>query len=746
MIFRKLIIAVFLVFTFFKVDAQTVNLCGTVYDANTKKALPFVNVWIENTISGTITNNEGQFCINLTSKQDTAIIKFTHLSYKELSYKVILNNDNFNLEIYLKSSATQLSEVVVSADKNKTSCFEQTIVPITITNSSIIENGSQNIPEILIKQPGVSLAGQAYHSAPSIRGLARKRVLVMLDGEKISSERNVGAPGTFLNPFEIENIEILKGPYSVLYGSDAVGGIVNIISKSYEQPFYNSKVGGRLDLSYKSVNSGVNSNLAINGKTKKVYYHINAGIRKADNYKIPQGGTLMNTFYKEQHLGGKIQYNITDNQILTLKTYYSKGGKIGKPAFDTLTNAIHNPDNHFIAGVKYKVYNISKFITKAEINLTRHEHTLGAIIEKHKQDINPNNDKLINNQKNLSNVDYITRLDVYLKINDKLKILTGFDGFLRQNIHIDEHKIVRNYNSGVFLFEKSDTLLNNSSQNSYGIFAQADYLLSKKIFVSGGLRWNYINTKQSHNHTKNNQAFSGNFGISFQPTKQISIKTNIGSAFRSPDIKELYVTTNTPGGLNIANPELVPEHSFNLDFAFIYNSEKTFFEISIFRNQINNMIILDWNTTTANRVGKFKNIGKGLLYGVEFLYNQKISKSFSGNFNITKIYGYDILANDELMDVPPFQINTGIKYHYKNKIKLVLSGRYSAKQTEVAQDDFPTDDFMTFDFMAQWKIRQNLSLNFSVTNILNKKYREHYQFIWMYAPARSFNMGMNFNF
>ena len=98
------------------------------------------------------------------------------------------------------------------------------------------------------------------------------------------------------------------------------------------------------------------------------------------------------------------------------------------------------------------------------------------------------------------------------------------------------------------------------------------------------------------------------------------------------------------------------------------------------------------------------------------------------------------------MDVPPFQFNAGVNYNFNNKLRLTLSGRYSGEQLNVAEGDFINKAFTTVDFSARWVIMKNLKLNFSVSNILNEKYREHYQFDWMFAPARSFNFGVNYNF
>ena len=745
---HRFIMVVFLIF-FAVINSygQRSRIQGRVVDSDNKNDISDVNIWIEDTLIGATTDEKGKFFINIPQRTDSMVLVFSHISYRQHK-KIVAAGVSKNNVIELDRAVEQLSEFVFTVNKNTHSPLEQTTIPMMLSKEAITESVTQNIPEILNKQPGVSLAGQAYHTAPSIRGLARKRVVVMVDGEKVSSERNTGASATFINPFEIDKIEIFKGPYSTLYGSDAIGGVINIIPKKFEHPFYFDKIGGRLDASYKSVNEGRNINLAINGKAKKMFYHLNAGYRDATDTRIPDEDKLMNSFFEEKHIGGKVIYSIDKKNQLTIKSSYSKGGPIGKPGYDIFTDAVHDYDNHFISGIEYQLMNISKYLSKAKLKFSRHMHEIGSVVAKHKLGVNPDDDKLVDNRKELSGVDYTVLFDTHLTINDQFKILTGFDGYFRKNIDIEEQKVVTNYNSGIFMMSSSDILLSDASQDSYGVFAQADYLLTSDLFINGGMRWNYITTEyqsKSGNGT-NNSSFSGNMGLSYNLYEQFNIKANVGSAFRAPDIKEMYISTTTPGGLNIGNPDLVPEQSLNFDLAFTYNNEMNLTQLSLFHNRINDMIILDWDNNSANREGIFKNIGEGLLYGVEFSINQKITRKFSTYLNLTKIYGFDSATNDELMDVPPFQLNSGVAYNFDNQLRLKFSGRYSARQSDVAEDDSITESFTTFDFSAGYTLAENIRVNFSVANIFNEKYREHQQFEWMHAPARSVNVGMNFNF
>jgi len=166
--------------------AQNKTICGKTVDAITNQPLSFVNVWIENTVIGSVSDADGNFCINVDDiERDTVVLSFSQLSYESKMERVSVNS-NTQITIFLNPTMLELTEVVVTADKNVNSAREQTVISKVISKDAIIASGAQNIPELLLKQPGVSLAGQSYHSAPSIRGLARKRVVVMLDGEKVS--------------------------------------------------------------------------------------------------------------------------------------------------------------------------------------------------------------------------------------------------------------------------------------------------------------------------------------------------------------------------------------------------------------------------------------------------------------------------------------------------------------------------------------------------------------------------------
>ena len=759
-------ITLVLVLFFSNLSANPGPISGTVISSDTKEPLPGVTVFIKNTNIGTVTDIYGKFLLkNVPAGSAIIVFSFTGFETQEMK---ILNNSSGNINIELHPSAVSLEEVVIKTAKNQLTRIEQTTPVSVITQDDITEHAVQDIADIIIRQPSVSLVGEGFHRASSIRGLARKRIVVMVDGERISSERNPGPPGTFVNPLDVKNIEILRGPYSTLYGSDAVGGVINIITQDYKQPLTNKYAGGTLNSNYQSIRNGYNANLMLNTKiSDKVFFHLTTGKRKADSYKDAHGDEVQGTNFSENSVTAKITWQINKNHKFQLNGLLSEADSIGKPAFSDSVNALHPSDDHYKIGFNYQWKNIASCLPEMTVKASAHKHEITARIYNYHS---IQYGRVMNLSKNLYNDDYVFQHDFNFRISPKIKVLAGLDFYQRDGIHIDEHKKAYLYdpdNPAFYIGElvydgPQDTTIHDSYQRSLGFFAQVNYSLSENLLINGGLRWNKFNTHANlikttysgplydysqnihETKTKDVEALSGNIGVSYKPAEKIIITGNIGQAFRVPSTKELFINTMTPGGMNFCNPDLVPEESLNLDFGIKLQDKKSnSISFAVFRNEINDMIILEWDSLHAS--GQFAN-KNALITGGEITGDYKMLKKLFITGNISYVKGCDD-KDEVLIDIPPLQINVETKYFIKpEKLFVALAGKYNAKQTETAVGDVPTDAFIVFDFLSAWKINKYLMATFSVNNILNKDYREHYQFAWVRQPGRSFNAGLRINF
>ncbi len=760
----KIILPLLILALTYSLKGQTILIQGSVYNAETGESLPGVSIWAAGTYIGSTSDLNGHFQISIPQKHK--ILAASYVGFQK--QKINTDTISGNVSIKLIPSGISLEEVVISTAKNQLSSFQQT-TPVSIVKAQQIQDHSfQETANILSREPSVSMVGNAYHRSPSIRGLARKRVVMLIDGFRISSERNEGPPGTYVNPLLIRKIEVLRGPYSTLYGSDAIGGVINIMTKEYSKPLSNKYVGGNFSSNYQSVRNGYNANLLLNTQiSDKLLFTLSAGKRKAGSFKDGDGNEVMGTNFSEESVLAKTEWQISKNHILKIDGMISLGDSIGKPAFNDSINALHPKDDHYVAGLHYQWKNIAPFLPQMNIRASFHRHEITARIYNYRTTIWGT---VLNQSKNLHNNDWIYQHDFTFIINPQIKILAGFDFYERSGIHIDEYlrswkwePSSGGFHIGDLLYEgPKDTIINDSYQRSLGFFVQANYYFSEKLTFNAGLRWNKFETKAHltkttnigppYDHSlnehetskKSDDALSGNLGFSYQIDEKFSLTANIGQAFRVPSTKELFVNTMTPGGMNFCNPDLIPEKSLNLDLGLKFlDDASNSIALSLFHNKINDMIILEWDSLHAS--GTFNNKNAS-LYGAELCYDFRFLKNIGLNGSFSYVKGEEN-NGEPLMDIPPFQVNINMKYFLlKGKAYTGISGRFNAKQSKVATGDIPTGPFTVIDMMAGWDINKYFSFFASVSNLLNNTYREHYQFYWEHMPGRSFNAGINLNF
>ncbi|MGB4655451.1 MAG: TonB-dependent receptor [Bacteroidales bacterium] len=766
-LFNSVFLTLFLLIITPSFTLYAYDINGIVTDYENGKPIGNVSVLLKNTQIGTLTDNNGYFTLNNIQKEEVTLV-FSCIGYSNTEISVSESNSK-NLQIYLKPSVYNLSEVTISTTKNQLTLFDQTTPVSIISKEDVFQSGSQNLPEITKYQPAISLIGQGYHRASAIRGLAYKRVVVLVDGHRTSIEMNTGPPGSFVNPLNIKSVEILRGPYSTLYGPDAIGGVINIITQDYMEPLSNQYVGGVFSSNYQSASNGYNANLLLNTKIKdKVFIHFTFGKRNANSYKDANKEIVKGTNFSEKSITSKILWQISQNHSVQLNGSISLADSIGKPGFSDSLNALHPKDYYHKVGISYKWNNIASWLPQMAIEASALKHQITARIFNYRP---ITYGRVLNNRKNLYNHDYVFQHTFKLLPVSKLNLYIGFDFYQRDGIHIDENLRAFAYDPsnpnffiGEMLYEGSkDTVIHNSYQRSAGLFAQFNYNVSDKLIINGGARWNTFKTlanltikrtfegppydyslNEHTTKTKKDKAFSGNLGLVYKPINDISITFNMGQAFRSPSTKELFVTTMTPAGSNICNADLKPEYSLNFDLGIkTKHSDKFDFSADLFFNNISDMIILEWDSLHTS--GQFKN-KHAYLYGCEVTFMYKPIPKLIINGNASYVVG-EQENGYRLSNIPPFQANLQTKYYIlSNKLSVALAGRYNAKHSKIAVGEIPTDEFVVIDATTSWRINKYLHATASVTNLFNKLYREHYQFYWMQRPGRSINAGIKVTF
>ena len=214
------------------------------------------------------------------------------------------------------------STVVVTATKVEKDLKEVPSSVSVVTEKEIQRHGYTNVADILQDVPGVEISDQSVAGAKriTIRGESGERTLILVDGQKISEQKSMNGAPLLINPSNIARIEVVKGPASVLYGSEAIGGVVNIITKKGgDKP-----IGGDASLTYNSSTHGFEESLALNGSINGYYYRLSGTYSDQSNRRTPSG-TLNGSDYLVRDVNGVFGYE--DEKIAfgaNIEDYYSE--------------------------------------------------------------------------------------------------------------------------------------------------------------------------------------------------------------------------------------------------------------------------------------------------------------------------------------------------------------------------------------------------------------------------------------
>lgn len=224
------------------------NITGRVYDKTNNNALPYVSVFLPEQNKGTLTDDNGKFELTDLPKGELKI-QFSYLGYKTIIKTINTNNNEKDIQVKMELSVLQCEEVVVSGGTYSTQ-HENAMKIELIKSKEIASVGTPTLVEAIANVPGIDMIAKGAGVAkPVIRGLSMTNILMLNNGVKMENFQFSENHPFVIDEFGIDRIEIIKGPASLLYGSDAVGGVINVIK---EKPAPVGKIIGDFNTQYHS--------------------------------------------------------------------------------------------------------------------------------------------------------------------------------------------------------------------------------------------------------------------------------------------------------------------------------------------------------------------------------------------------------------------------------------------------------------------------------------------------------------
>ena len=290
---KKIIFICIMIFIYHNINAQN-SITGIIRDQDSIP-LPGATIYIPDLNKGTVTNNDGTYRI-LNLPNGKISIQYSYIGFINQVVTLELNEDNRILNIVLISTAVEAGEIIISGGYNSTQHGNAVKVDVLKLDPHSIKS-TPNFSEVLTRVPGVDMISKGSGvSKPVIRGLSMNDILVLNNGVRFENYQYSSHHPLGIDEFGIENVEIIKGPASLLYGSDAIGGVINFIK---EKPASVGTVEGDYNMQLFSNTLGMSNNIGIKGSSGKLFGGIRAGNKTNSDFLQGGGDFVPNSRFNE---------------------------------------------------------------------------------------------------------------------------------------------------------------------------------------------------------------------------------------------------------------------------------------------------------------------------------------------------------------------------------------------------------------------------------------------------------------
>ena len=741
---KKGVFTVFLAFVILGFGFSTTRgiLKGRVLN---EEGRPLANVKVEvvDLSISTQTRDDGIFVLE-DMIQEKLYLVFSHPDYISQSVEVSVERSSGQMiEVSLTPKnpilMTIKEEITVTAEADSiidvSLPSHRTILP----NSVLLEMGTANIAESVDKIPGVAAVGKGgYSMVPAIRGLAEHRILLLVDGVRITSERRIGASASFVSLGYIDRVEISRGPYSVFHGSGAVGGIINIITKS---PSPYSPFKGNFHLSYNTVRNERVGSASVRGSLGKWGLMFGIDGKKADDYSAPSGYIEWSR-YSDYDLLLKINRKSEASEFYTTMFHY-KGMDIGKPSPTSRLKPRWYP---------YESNTLLTFGTKIQNfwfldNLNASVYALRSVLETQKDNLRE--DALRVKKRNLAKVqgtNFGFKVRGGRALGRKHTLNFGLDYFGQGKVK-DQNTEWEYNEDGLVTQQTEETSLQDAGRSNFGFYIDDKIQVSSSLNFNIGGRFDIVQTSNrdlgGNRLSRSDEFFSVYLGSVFQITPRLSLLANIGRSFRFPTISELFYTGLTGRGTVFGNPDLNPEKSLNFDIGLRYLHEKLFASIYGFNNTINGMIQKYGGTEEEEYF--YRNLTRGRINGIEGEFYIALMKDAELFINFHHMEGKGKDTDTALNYIPPTRLTLWGKYSPGN-FWVEPRITFSSAKEDPGPLEISVDGYVLFDTIFGLKVSKNLTVLAIAQNILNQTYRASADEAGVDAPGRGFVVKAMYSF
>jgi len=705
------------IFSFFILSSSAQQL--VVVDESDDQPIPGVAVFNDLKTKTAITDFDGDVSLDAFNQFDK--IYFQHLSY----HKITILKSSIQDTVFLSPRATSLNEVVISASKFEQSKKEVPQNIISISSKDVQLSNPQTSADLLSNSGRVFVQkSQLGGGSPMIRGFSTNRLLITVDGVRLNNAifRGGNVQNVLsINPFNVEKTEVILGSGSVIYGSDAIGGVMNFYTTTPKlSESTTPNLTARSTVRYASANNEKTAHLDFNLGFKKWGFHSSVSVSDFGNLKMGANGPddylslnyseyvngqdimISNTSprvqkftkFRQMHLSQKVLYKVNDDLKFDLGLHYSTTSDY--PRYDRLSTydpdgILHyaewnyGPQDWFLANLQMtKLSSGSSLYDKIKISAAYQNFKESRINRKFNSDTRKIREE---------NVDALSfNFDFYKSLSNSSTISYGTE-YIYNRVGSSGHKINIDTNAKDAIASRYP---DGSKWQTLAAYLSHKYKPNSKLTVQSGIRYNYvtIDADLTDNNAFYNlpfrmadldtSALTGTLGFSWSPNDTFLWKLNATTAFRAPNIDDIgKIFDSQEGFVVVPNSDLKPEYAYGGELGVTVNIEESvIFDCSAYYTYLDNALVrksfavggvteMEYDGILSE-IQAIQNASKSWIYGFEAGLKVRFSKALKFTTQYSYVHGIqEDTAGVELpvRHVAPIFGNAHLIWKY-NKLKM----------------------------------------------------------------------------
>jgi outer membrane receptor protein involved in Fe transport len=682
---------------------------GRVIDSRTKQPIAGAEVTIAGLMGSVKTDADGRFTWRPDPTPPFLIIVILPdgrvgrpVSVKAVDPAAILT---VTVEAAVTEEVTVTSGVAPSIDATPGSAMTM------LTMRELQQRAPANLMQAVENVPGVSAVSEGQAAVPAVRGLARGRTLILIDGSRVTSERRVGPSATFMDPSVAESVDVARGPGSVAYGSDAFGGVISVRTK--RPPYTGRTVAG-----------GVTMGAGIPDRRGELTFSqgfgnggviVSAHARNQEDYDGPNGPVL-NSGAEDYGVLARVERDAGAGTVAA--SWQSDFGRdIERPRDNSDAIRFYYPyDDSHRFNASYERPGVPGF------GVVRVAGFFGGTSQRTDQDRVPTPTRA----RDIVRAD-ITANDFQFRATAERA--TGvarmeFGADINGRAGLEAHDILIQYDLAGNVVSTADNLsIESARRTDTGFFFQGDLPLGKLFNLAGGARGDWVvNVNEGGyfgDETVSNGAMAGFVAVTAGPFKQVTFSAQAARGFRDPTLSDRFYRGPTGRGFITGNPDLEPETSLQFDVGARYATGRLRLAGYLYHYDIKNLIErypIDEDSFA------FRNRGQAEIRGFEVEMQADAGRGYTIEAGAQISRGQAVDDGSSLDDISPDTFSLVLRKSFGTRASSYLRVASYADDDRPGPSEVFAPGHTNLDVGATWYALKQLEVRGAIRNLLNQEY------------------------